>query len=129
MCFRHMSRTTNARTAGFTFLFYIAVGVASMVLSGQATGAAGTAKLAGIAQHALQIRLTVVLGLLSMMSALMLGVTLYSLTRDQDPELALLALTCRVAEGVLGAALPQYGWWRSTCPGRYGSERAGRLPV
>src|ERR1022692_2549096 len=79
MCFRHMSRTTNARTAGFTFLFYIAVGVASMVLSGQATGAAGTAKLAGIAQHALQIRLTVVLGLLSMMSALMLGVTLYSL--------------------------------------------------
>jgi Na+-driven multidrug efflux pump len=87
-----MSRTTNARIAGFTFLFYIAVGVASMVLSGQATGAAGTAKLAGIAQHALQIRLTVVLGLLSMMSALMLGVTLYSLTRDQDPELALLAL-------------------------------------
>jgi hypothetical protein len=31
---------------------------------------------------ALQIRLTVVLGLLSMMSALMLGVTLYGLTRD-----------------------------------------------
>jgi hypothetical protein len=49
MCFRHMTRTTNARIAGFTFLFYIAVGVASMVLSGQATGAAGTAKLAGIA--------------------------------------------------------------------------------
>ena len=49
MCFRHMSRTTNARIAGFTFLFYIAVGVASMVPSGQATGAAGTAKLAGIA--------------------------------------------------------------------------------
>jgi hypothetical protein len=133
-----MSRTTNARIAGFTFLFYIAVGVASMVLSGHATGAAGTAKLAGIAQHALQIRLTVVLGLLSMMSALMLGVTLYSLTRDQDPELALLALTCRVSEGVArrnphpghsGPALPQYGWWRSTCPGRYGSERASRLPV
>jgi hypothetical protein len=65
-----MSRTTNARIAGFTFLFYIAVGVASMVLSGQATGAAGTAaKLAGIAQHAPQIRLTVVLGLLSSCSA------------------------------------------------------------
>jgi hypothetical protein len=110
-----------------------------MVLSGQATGPEGTAaKLAGIAQHAPQIRLTVVLGLLSMTSALMLGVTLYSLTRDQDPELALLALTCRVSEGVArrnphpghsGPALPQYGWWRSTCPGRYGSERASRLPV
>ena len=53
MCFRHMTRTTNARIAGFTFLFYIAAGVAIMVLSGQATGAGGTtAKLAGIAQHA-----------------------------------------------------------------------------
>jgi len=104
MCFRHMTRTTNARIAGFTFLFYIAAGVAIMVLSGQATGAGGTtAKLAGIAQHAPQVRLTIVLGLLSMMSALVLGATLYGLTRDQDPELALLALTCRVGEGVLGA--------------------------
>jgi Domain of unknown function (DUF4386) len=104
MSFREMTRTTNARIAGFTFLFYIAVGVAIMVLSGQATGAGGTAaKLAGIARHAPQIRLTVVLGLASMMSALTLGATLYGLTRDQDPELALLALTCRVGEGVLGA--------------------------
>jgi len=99
-----MTRTTNARIAGFTFLFYIAAGVAIMILSGQAAGAGGTTtKLAGIAQHAPQVRLTVVLGLLSMMSALVLAVTLYGLTRDQDPELALLALTCRVGEGVLGA--------------------------
>ena len=99
-----MTRTTNARIAGFTFLFYIAAGVAIMVLSGQATGAGGTtAKLAGIAQHAPQVRLTIVLGLLSMMSALVLGATLYGLTRGQDPELALLALSCRVGEGVLGA--------------------------
>jgi len=99
-----MTRTTNARVAGFTFLFYIAAGVAIMVLSGQATGAGGTtAKLAGIAQHAPQVRLTIVLGLLSMMSALVLGATLYGLTRGQDPELALLALSCRVGEGVLGA--------------------------
>jgi len=99
-----MTRTTNARVAGFTFLFYNAAGVAIMVLSGQATGAGGTtAKLAGIAQHAPQVRLTIVLGLLSMMSALVLGATLYGLTRGQDPELALLALSCRVGEGVLGA--------------------------
>ena len=99
-----MTRTTNARIAGFTFLFYIATGVCIMVLSGQATGADGTAaKLAGIAQHTPQVRLTVVLGLLSIMYALILGVTLYSLTREQDPELALLALSCRIGEGVLGA--------------------------
>ena len=29
--------------------------------------------------------------------------TLYGITRDQDPDLAMLALTCRVAEGLLGA--------------------------
>jgi Domain of unknown function (DUF4386) len=104
VCISDMTRSTNARIAGFTFLFYIAVGVAIMVLSGQATGAGGTAgKLAGLAQHPPQVRLTVVLGLLSMMSALMLGATLYGLTRAQDPELAVLALTCRVGESVLGA--------------------------
>jgi hypothetical protein len=55
------------------------------------------------------VRLTVVLGLLSMMSALVLGATIYGLTRDQDLELALLALTCRVGEGGLGAIpTPRY---------------------
>jgi hypothetical protein len=36
-------------------------------------------------------------------------VTLYGITRDEDHELALLALVCRVAEGVLGAlSIPSY---------------------
>jgi hypothetical protein len=35
-----MTRTTNARLAGFTFLFYIAIGITSMVLFRQATGGA-----------------------------------------------------------------------------------------
>jgi len=35
--------------------------------------------------------------------ALALGVALYAITRDQDPDLAMLALTCRVGEGVVGA--------------------------
>jgi len=75
-----------------------------MILSSRATGGEGTAaKLASVAQHAPQVRLNVVLGLLTIMYALVLGVTLYSLTRDQDPELALLALSCRVCEGMLGA--------------------------
>jgi hypothetical protein len=39
-------------------------------------------------------------------AALALGVTLYALTRDEDPDLAMLAMTCRVAEGIVGATLP-----------------------
>ena len=39
-----MTRTTNARLAGFMFLFYIVVGITSLVLFGRATGGAeGTA--------------------------------------------------------------------------------------
>jgi hypothetical protein len=75
-----------------------------MVLSSQATGAAGVAgKLAGIAGHALPVRLTILLGSLTNFYALILGVTLYALTRDEDRELALLGLCCRAGEGVLGA--------------------------
>jgi hypothetical protein len=87
------------------FLFYIATGVASMVLFGQATsGAQGTAAtLASIARHATTVRLTVVLGLLTFMDAVVLAVALYALTRDQDRDLAMLALCCRVGEGVIGA--------------------------
>jgi len=99
-----MTRTTNSRIAGLVFLVYIATGVAIMILSAQATGAEGiAARLAAIAAHPLHVRLTIVLDLLTIMYALLLGVTLYGLTRDQDPELALLALSCRVGEGVLVA--------------------------
>ncbi|HSS75194.1 MAG TPA: DUF4386 domain-containing protein [Thermoanaerobaculia bacterium] len=99
-----MTRTTNARIAGFTFLFYIAAGVATMVLFGRAAGGAGiAAKLASLAEHATEVRVVVVLTLLTSFSALVLGVTLYAITRVQDPDLAMLALICRVIEGVNGA--------------------------
>ena len=99
-----MTRTTNARIAGFTFLFYIAAGITSVVLFGWATsGEEVAAKLAGIAQHATDVRVVVVLDLLQCFSALVLAVTLYAITREQDPDLAMLGLTCRVGEGVLGA--------------------------
>jgi hypothetical protein len=98
-----MSRKTIARIAGFTFLFYIAVGITSMILFGQASRGEGTAaQLAGIAQHASAVRLTIILGLLANLSALVLGVTLYAITRDQEPTLAMLAMICRVAEGIGG---------------------------
>ena len=100
-----MTRRTNARLAGFFFLFYIATGLSAMVLMGRATSGQGIpAKLASIAQHASDVRLAVLLMLLGCFSALVLAVTLYALTRDEDPELAMLALTCRVGEGVIGAA-------------------------
>ena len=106
-----MTRTTNARIAGFTFLLYIAVGITSMVLSGQATsGAEGTAaKLASLAQHASLVRVDILLTLLCAACALVLGVTLYALTRDQDRDLAVMALCCRVGEGVVIAAIATVG--------------------
>jgi hypothetical protein len=116
-----MTRRTNARVAGFTFLFYIAVALTGMVLSNRATSAEGiAAKLAGIAQHASDVRVAIVLELLSCFCALVLAVTLYSITRDQDPDLAMLALTCRVAEGVIGAiSLPRMlgRLWLATAAG------------
>jgi hypothetical protein len=74
-----------ARVAGFTFIFYIAAGMTSLALAGQS-------------------QVTDVLALLTSLSALVLGVTLYMLTRGQGPALALLALTCRVLEAVSGEA-------------------------
>jgi hypothetical protein len=98
-----MTRTTNARLAGFMFLFYIATGITSMVLFRQATGGAeGTAAtLASLAQHATTVRLTVLLTLLTFFVAVTLAVSLYALTRDEDRDLALLALCCRATEAVI----------------------------
>jgi len=47
------------------------------------------------------VRVAIVLTLLTCFAALVLAVTLYRITRDQDPDLAMLALTCRVGEGVV----------------------------
>jgi hypothetical protein len=97
-----MTRATNARLAGFMFLFYIAVGVTQLVVgNGSANGNTTAAKLVSIAQHAPQLRINLVLGLLTCFIALTLGVALYGITRDEDHELAVLALACRVGEGVL----------------------------
>ena len=99
-----MTRKTNARLAGLMFLFYIVTGIASLVLFNQAaSGEGNTAKLASIAQHATTVRLTVLLTMCGFVSAVVLGVTLYALTRDEDRDLALLGLCCRVTEGVLAA--------------------------
>lgn len=100
-----MTRSLNARLAGFAFLAYIAVGIGALVVGNGATAGAGTAaKLANIAQHTADLRLVALLSLASCFAALLLGVTLYSLTRAVDADLALLGLVCRVIEGVPGIA-------------------------
>ena len=100
-----MTRTSNARIAGIAYLLYIAVGLTSMQLSNRATSGDGmAAKLASMAVHAADVRLAAVLSLICCFCALVLAVTLYAITREQDRDLAMLGLTCRVAEGVVGGA-------------------------
>ena len=78
-----MTRTANARIAGAAFLLYIAAGVAVLQMA---------------AGHVTP------LGFVESLCAFALGVTLFALTRDVDPDLARMGLVCRVAEGILGAA-------------------------
>jgi len=100
-----MTRRTNATIAGIAYLVYIAAAFPSMVLSNRATSGDGmAAKLANMALHATDVRLAAVLSLIGCFYALVLAVTLYAITREQDRDLAMLGLTCRVAEGVVGAA-------------------------
>jgi hypothetical protein len=85
-----MTRTTAARVAGFTFLFYIVVGISSM--AGAFRGPA--AELATYAQNA---------------SAVILALTLFVVTRVEQLAVAALGMIFRVAEGALGAALDWTG--------------------
>jgi len=99
-----MTRRTNARLAGLAFLAYIVFAMSGMVLGGRASaGDTPAARLASIAAHAGQARLGVILELLGVFCAFVLAVTLFAITRDEDPDLALLAAVFRVAEGVTGA--------------------------
>lgn len=118
-----MTRSTNARIAGVAFLFYIVVGITQMVL-GAATSASGTAaSLALMAQHASRVQVNILLTLLTSVTALTLAVALYAITHDEDRDLAVLALCCRVGEGMLGAIAPMITLgllWLATAESRGG---------
>jgi len=105
-----MTRNTNARIAGFTYLFYAAIGICSELLMHRARGVNGDfAELLRTGEHAADVRIAILIVLLESLSALVLAVTLYGITRDEDHELAMLAMVCRVAEGVLGTlSIPGY---------------------
>src|SRR5258708_2859579 len=76
-----MTLRTSARIAGVTFIVYIVAGIASMAL-------------------ARRTHVVAVLTLITSMSALVLGVTLYAITREEDRDLAMLAMMCRVIEAI-----------------------------
>jgi len=98
-----VTRMTNARLAGFTYLFYIAVAFPALTLSSRALAGDGVAaKIASVAAHAGGVRVAIVLSVLSCFSAVVLAAALYGVTRDEDNELAVIALSFRVGEGVLG---------------------------
>jgi hypothetical protein len=106
-----MTRTTNARIAGFTYLFYAAIGICIELLMHQARGGySGAAMVARIGQYATNVRLSILIALLEGLSSFVLAVTLYGITCHEDHELAMLGLVCRVAEGVLGSInnIPSY---------------------
>lgn len=78
-----MTRTTNARLAGVTYFVYIVAGIGTMLVASR--------------PHAVDV-----LNVFTTFSALVLGVTLYAITRDQDQDLAMIALICRVLEAAPG---------------------------
>ena len=76
-----MTLTSHARLAGFAYIFYVFAGISSML---------GPAESRGF------------FNIFESFSALVLGWTLYAITRDVDADLALLAMMCRVIEAVPG---------------------------
>ena len=86
------------------FLFYIVTGIIGMIFFNQATkGADPAAKLASIPAHLSQLSVAFIFALIGIFNALILGLALYAITRDEDRDLALLALICRVVEGAINA--------------------------
>src|SRR5204863_2909172 len=60
-------------------------------------------KLASIGAHATDMRAAIVLTLFTCFAAIVLAVTLYALTRDEDQDLAMVGFACRVCEGLTSA--------------------------
>ena len=101
-----MKRTANARIAGFTFLAYIAIGIAHMAVFRRATaGIDAAARLESARNHAAALQMAPLLTLAMAAAALILAVTLHALTRDEDADLATLSMSFRIGEGIV-AVMP-----------------------
>jgi hypothetical protein len=99
-----MTHTTHARVAGWMFLIYIAAGIGSLIVFNQAIagGATDAEKLALIVKNETMLRVNVLLTFVQFVNAIVLGVTLYVLTRAEEEGLALLGMSFRIAEGIFG---------------------------
>src|SRR5258705_2583982 len=128
-----MTRTANARVAGIAFLLYIVFGIGSMIVMARVPEGEGiAATLAGYAAHEQEMRAVCVLTILTAFCALALGVTLYAITRDEDPDLAMMGLTCRVAEGVINGLAIQGSLgllWLATATGADVADTGARNVV
>jgi hypothetical protein len=72
-----MTRTTNTRIAGFTYLFYAAIGICGDLMMRHAFGVEGdVVKLARFVEYATQVRIDVLIKMLEACSAFVLAVTL-----------------------------------------------------
>lgn len=99
-----MTRTANARIAGFTYLVYIASSITSMAIYGRMMSGEGlVAKLADLSHHATDVGVVVLLTLVQSFSAIVLAATLHAITRVEDRDLAILGMICRVCEGLLSS--------------------------
>jgi hypothetical protein len=77
-----MTRTASAKLAGVASFVYLAAGIGSLAVSGRPP--------VGL------------FNLFESFSALVLAVTLYAITREQDADIALIAMMSRVVEAVPG---------------------------
>jgi hypothetical protein len=100
-----MTRPVVARLAGATLLLYIAVKVASSILSeGSIGGGPAAGRLAAVAANASDLRIATVLALADCVCALVLAVLLCFYTRRGHPELSTLVLAGRAGEAVFFGA-------------------------
>lgn len=97
-----MTRATNARIAGATFLLYVALGIGQMVFGRSTRGGDIPARLAAVAAHSTEARIGILMSIVIGVVAMLLAVSLYGLTRDVDRDLSALGLACRGIEASLG---------------------------
>jgi hypothetical protein len=127
-----MTRKTNARIVGYAFIIYIAAGILSIVLAGRSRAGDGiAAKLASTSEHATEVGLAVLLTFVMAFAAFWLGVSLFALTKDEDPDLAMMGMISRVAEGVVGISLPSTVilFWLATTTGPMAPDTAGAQAI
>ena len=98
-----MTKRTEAKVAGYTYLSYIVFAMLSTVLSSKTTVGADTSQMLATLQNTIWIaRGTVLLDLLQIVCAVVLAVTLYRLSKVVDATLAMIAMGFRFGEGLLG---------------------------